>query len=107
EGAELVRTRTRAASPEDAAALAAAVERLGDAAIPSEERAAFALEPAFAELLGRSPDRQGAARYHSELALTVDETRARFSAWYEMFPRSAGTDPGRSATLREAAQRLP
>ena len=33
--------------------------------------------------------------------------RARFGAWYEMFPRSAGTDPTRSATFDEAAALLP
>ena len=37
----------------------------------------------------------------------VDRERARFSTWYEMFPRSAGPDPTRSATFREAAARLP
>jgi len=37
----------------------------------------------------------------------VDRERARFGAWYEMFPRSAGPDPRRSATLAEAAAGLP
>ncbi|HEV3059010.1 MAG TPA: alpha-1,4-glucan--maltose-1-phosphate maltosyltransferase [Vicinamibacterales bacterium] len=37
----------------------------------------------------------------------VDRERARFGAWYEMFPRSAGPDPRRSATFREAAAALP
>ena len=32
---------------------------------------------------------------------------ARFAAWYEMFPRSAGTVPGRSATFRDVENRLP
>jgi starch synthase (maltosyl-transferring) len=36
----------------------------------------------------------------------VDRARARVGAWYEMFPRSAGPDPARSATFREAALRL-
>jgi len=37
----------------------------------------------------------------------VERERARFGAWYEMFPRSAGTDASRSATFKEAARRLP
>jgi starch synthase (maltosyl-transferring) len=37
----------------------------------------------------------------------VDRERARFSTWYEMFPRSAGPDPSRSGTLQEAAALLP
>jgi starch synthase (maltosyl-transferring) len=33
--------------------------------------------------------------------------RARYAAWYEFFPRSAGTDPARGSTFREAMDRLP
>ena len=37
----------------------------------------------------------------------VDRERARFSTWYEMFPRSAGPDATRSGTFREACALLP
>jgi starch synthase (maltosyl-transferring) len=37
----------------------------------------------------------------------VERERARFGAWYEMFPRSYSPDPTRSATFDEAARRLP
>jgi starch synthase (maltosyl-transferring) len=46
-------------------------------------------------------------RYERVLTVIVERERARFGAWYEMFPRSAGTDPSRSATFKEAAARLP
>jgi len=36
----------------------------------------------------------------------VDRERARYGAWYEMFPRSAGADPHRSGTFREASAEL-
>ena len=39
------------------------------------------------------------------LRVWVDRERARFGAWYEMFPRSAGPDPRRSGTFREARRR--
>jgi starch synthase (maltosyl-transferring) len=55
----------------------------------------------------RARSRAGEARYAHELEVTVDRPAARFAAWYEFFPRSAGTDPTRGATLKEAAQRLP
>src|SRR5579883_2601543 len=48
-----------------------------------------------------------AARCARVYPLVCDRVRARFGAWYEMFPRSQGTVPGRSATLREAEARLP
>jgi starch synthase (maltosyl-transferring) len=41
------------------------------------------------------------------LRVTVDPVRARFSAWYEMFPRSCTPDPARSGTFAEAEARLP
>ncbi len=51
--------------------------------------------------------REAAVTYDRTLAVVVERTRARAGAWYEMFPRSAGPDPARSATLDEAAARLP
>ena len=41
------------------------------------------------------------------LRVTVDPERARFSAWYEMFPRSCTPDPARGGTFRDAEARLP
>jgi starch synthase (maltosyl-transferring) len=37
----------------------------------------------------------------------VDRERARFGAWYELFPRSQGKVPGKAATFNEAIDRLP
>jgi len=51
--------------------------------------------------------RSTATRYPRVLSVIAERERARYGAWYEMFPRSAGTDPGRSATFAEAADRLP
>src|SRR6185312_6145643 len=36
-----------------------------------------------------------------------ERVRARYGAWYEMFPRSQGADPTRSATFAECEARLP
>ena len=57
--------------------------------------------------MAAAPDRRLATRYDRILGVMVERERARFGAWYEMFPRSAGTDPTRSATFDEAAARLP
>lgn len=38
--------------------------------------------------------------------LTVDRPLARFSTWYELFPRSASPDPGRHGTLADVATQL-
>jgi len=39
--------------------------------------------------------------------LTVDRPEARCAAWYEMVPRSQGTEPGKSATFDDCIRRLP
>jgi starch synthase (maltosyl-transferring) len=62
------------------------------------------------ELLEAPPvehDRRGSTTYDRILSVTVDPVRARFGAWYEMFPRSCTPDPARSGTFREAESRLP
>ena len=57
-------------------------------------------------LMDRFPDRSEAVAYPRELQMLVDPQRARFSAWYELFPRSAG-EPGRHGTFRDVEKRLP
>ncbi len=56
----------------------------------------------------RHADRGHATR-SGELPLVVDRERARFGAWYELFPRSQGRDPTNPVptTLAEATWRLP
>jgi starch synthase (maltosyl-transferring) len=64
-------------------------------------------ERAEEQLLPTDGGRSLGTRFPRELRVIVERERARFGAWYEMFPRSAGTDPARSATFAEAEQRLP
>jgi len=56
----------------------------------------------------RHPDRRFASR-SNQLPLVVDRERARFGAWYELFPRSQGRDPKRAVatTFEEAEWRIP
>ncbi len=54
----------------------------------------------------RNRSRAGAVR-SAEYSVTVDRVRARFASWYEMFPRSAGTDAHASGTFRDVETHLP
>ena len=54
----------------------------------------------------RHRSRAGAVR-SGEYMVTVDRVRARYASWYEMFPRSAGTDPSASGTFRDVEAHLP
>ena len=58
------------------------------------------------ELMAAYPDRTGAVAFERELAVVAERERARFSTWYELFPRSSSTEPGRHGTLRDTADRL-
>jgi starch synthase (maltosyl-transferring) len=68
--------------------------------------AEIAISADLGEIMDRCPDRGDATRYPHDLGLVVDRVAARFASWYEIFPRSQGTDPTRSATFREAEARL-
>ncbi|MDC4223828.1 MAG: alpha-1,4-glucan--maltose-1-phosphate maltosyltransferase [Candidatus Manganitrophus sp.] len=106
EGATLISQTARRADSADQEAFRKAAEALSSNR-PQNERIAIALDEALADRIARYPDRSRATRYDRVLEVTVDRVRARFGAWYEMFPRSAGPDPARSGTFREAESRLP
>ena len=73
---------------------------------PSVRRVAIASSAELATMMAAYADRSGATM--SEVRrVWVDRERARFGAWYEMFPRSAGPDPTRSGTFNEASALLP
>jgi starch synthase (maltosyl-transferring) len=81
--------------------------RQGEGPAGLREAAELAISEELGELLDRWPDRADETHFRHELHCVVDRIQARFAAWYEIFPRSQGTDPGRSATFREAESRLP
>ncbi|WP_263383341.1 alpha-1,4-glucan--maltose-1-phosphate maltosyltransferase [Granulicella arctica] len=58
-------------------------------------------------VVGRYPDLSLATKYEQDLPIWVDRERARYSTWYELFPRSASPDPSRHGTLADVAARLP
>lgn len=68
---------------------------------------ACGLDEELAAIAKRYPDRSLTATYPVEFPLVVDRERARFSAWYELFPRSASSEPGRHGTFRDCEALLP
>ncbi|HEV7716831.1 MAG TPA: maltotransferase domain-containing protein, partial [Steroidobacteraceae bacterium] len=52
-------------------------------------------------------DNEIVVQYEPPLTVEVDRELARFSAWYEMFPRSAAATPGVHGTLADCEARLP
>ncbi len=70
-------------------------------------RRTAALEDAFNEIMRRYPDRRFATAFERELVIVVDPVRARFSSWYELFPRSTSPEAGRHGTFTDCEARLP
>jgi starch synthase (maltosyl-transferring) len=68
---------------------------------PIEKRA---LDKDLTEMTRRYLGRQFSAIYQKELRVAVDSERARFSAWYEMFPRSFGGFKGCEEQLPRIAK---
>jgi starch synthase (maltosyl-transferring) len=91
----------------DAKKLTDAAVKLKDAAARDTAAAVRLVEDSeLATLVNRNRDRDADTRYEKELAVVVDPLKARFSTWYEMFPRSVTTDPSRHGTFRDCIDRL-
>ena len=71
------------------------------------ECATAAMDEGLGPLADRYPDRTLVTRYGMELPVVVDPERARFSTWYELFPRSCSREPGRHGTFKDVEERLP
>lgn len=66
-----------------------------------------ALDERLATLVECHQERKAWTVYDRELEVVVDRVRARYGAWYEIFPRSQGTIPGKGSTFKECEKRLP
>jgi starch synthase (maltosyl-transferring) len=67
----------------------------------------YPLTPQDEALAARYPDLSLATTTDRELHLWVDRERARFSSWYELFPRSTSPDPTRHGTFADVELLLP
>jgi starch synthase (maltosyl-transferring) len=105
EGAELVRDAARRASGGDADWLRQQADALAHSGDQGES-VRLALDDALGAVMARHPDRGPGATYDRKLNVLVERERARFGAWYELFPRSTG-EAGRHGTFRDVERRLP
>jgi starch synthase (maltosyl-transferring) len=106
-GAQLVQsaaTRTRGTDSQKLTQFSAELKSLSRAG--GEAVATLARNAELAALMGRHADRSRATTYDKLLAVSVDREKARYSTWYEMFPRSCATDAKKRGTFRDCIQRL-
>ena len=106
EGAEIIEKASQIAGQEDRDSLLAKARFL-----KSEERARDKIEvvtdPEFMRLMGGYPDKSSMSEYEKILEVVVEPLRARFSAWYEMFPRSCSDAKSGHGTFKDCVRRLP
>src|SRR5580698_4450343 len=67
----------------------------------------YPLSDEIVQLAAQYPDLSLATRYPKELGLWVDRERARYSTWYELFPRSTSPEPGKHGTFADVKAMLP
>lgn len=105
-GAGLIEDAAQRAQGEERARLEGWAARLRGGS-DAQALKTLGLDEEFSAIARRYPDRRFATTCAVEYPLVVDRERARFSAWYEMFPRSASPDPGRHGSLSDCEARLP
>jgi starch synthase (maltosyl-transferring) len=109
-GAELVKAAAGRASGADSQLLAEFAERISaEGSFQSSDqstRYAVAEHADLLALMERHADRS-LATTSDELPIMVEDERAAFSAWYELFPRSYGKEIGQHGTLQEVIAHLP
>lgn len=107
DGAALVRRTAERAAAEGVEEDAGVLRRFAAELEEDEDRGVLAAaEPLLASLMERHADRTLASRFPEEFYVHVEPPLASFSAWYELFPRSAGP-PGRHGTLSDVIAVLP
>ncbi|MFF8798506.1 MULTISPECIES: maltotransferase domain-containing protein [unclassified Methylobacterium] len=107
EGVELIQIAEDLASGAEKQRLDALIRSL--AAEPEGSPAILEkiLAPESTALIRRNAERVNATRYPVNIPVIADRLAARFSAWYEIFPRSQSGDPNRHGTFADVIRRLP
>lgn len=105
-GANLISAAAKRARGADASWLRQRASVLRTGKLPADSRTP-ATDPELHTRMLRFPDKRFASESEQEYTIVVDPVRARFSSWYELFPRSTATEPGKHGTFADLEKRLP
>jgi starch synthase (maltosyl-transferring) len=105
-GGQLLEEAASRASARDARQLGRIARQVLNEDTDITERINLVMSDEVNALALRFPDLEHATRHERELQVLVEPERARFSAWYELFPRSAAGEPGRHGTFADVERRL-
>jgi len=102
-GAIIIEEASQRAADDDAESLLAWARELKTKHVAGNR----AFDTRLTEIVSRYPDRRFSTVYPMELRVIADSERARFGAWYELFPRSFSPEPGKHGTFRDCEAQLP
>ena len=106
-GALLLEAAAKRAKGPDAKTLTEIVSSLRWMAEQNAAVYEYPVSDAVKRLAARYPDLSLVTKTAEEFLIWVDRERARFSTWYELFPRSTSPVPGKHGTLRDVETQLP
>ncbi len=106
-GAKLIHEAAQRARGDDANRLGEMAQEFEQLADENREQYEDPCDEDLLQLMKKYPDMANATRYEMELPVLAQRERARFSSWYELFPRSASLIPGQHGTLRDVESQLP
>ena len=106
-GAQLITEASQRANKPERLKMAEWASILQSAQATEQAKIQLVLGEELSESMDKYSDKRFVSTYPKELAVVVDREEARFSAWYEMFPRSCAPDSERHGTLRDCEARLP
>ena len=105
-GADLIERAARRATGEDAKVFQDWAQTLREKR-RDESCPAIALDSDLVKLIRLYPERDLATHYDKRVFVIVEREKARFSTWYELFPRSCSPQPARHGTFRDCQEWLP
>ena len=105
-GAQLARAAAGRTTGGQAAALRSWAKDLEDTATPIAERVQTAGDERIARLCRAHADRSHATAWPRPYRIRAERERARFSTWYELFPRSASGTDRRHGTFADVTAQL-
>jgi len=105
-GAQLLEGLAARAHGEAKSRLVRTAGELRDESSSMRERVASAMDEEVLADAHRHDARAHSVRTEEPVRIRVDRERARFSTWYELFPRSMAEEPGRHGTFADVEAKL-
>jgi starch synthase (maltosyl-transferring) len=106
-GAELIQAAALRAHGNDGKSLHEIAHRFEKLAAENRKQYDDPCDEELLKLMSNYPDLANATRFDKELPVWANRERARFSSWYEIFPRSTSPIPGEHGTFRDLGGQLP